>query len=49
MKISAIADAISYGSEAGLNPAFKQQFGTTPAAFRKATLPSFRADSADIV
>ena len=35
MKISAIAAAVGYGSEAALSRAFKQKFGTSPAAFRR--------------
>jgi AraC-like DNA-binding protein len=34
-KISEIATLVGYGSEAALNRAFKVQFATTPAAFRK--------------
>jgi AraC family transcriptional regulator, alkane utilization regulator len=34
-KIIEIATLVGYGSEAALNRAFKTQFGTTPAAFRK--------------
>lgn len=36
LKVMRIAELVGYGSEAALNRAFKQQFGTTPAAFRKA-------------
>lgn len=35
MKIGKIAAAVGYGSEAALTRAFKQQFGVTPAAFRR--------------
>lgn len=35
MKISAIAAAVGYGSEAALSRAFKQKFGISPAAFRR--------------
>ena len=35
LAISQIAQAVGYGSEAALTRAFKAQFGTTPAAFRR--------------
>ena len=35
MKISHIATAVGYSSEASLSRAFKLQFGTSPAAFRR--------------
>lgn len=37
LTISAIAQGVGYGSEAALTRAFKAQFGTTPAAFRRNT------------
>lgn len=35
LAISQIAQAVGYGSEAALTRAFKAQFGTTPAAYRR--------------
>jgi len=35
VRISQIAPRVGYGSEAALTRAFKAQFGTTPAAFRR--------------
>ncbi len=34
-RVSEIASRVGYGSEAALTRAFKAQFGTTPAAFRR--------------
>ena len=36
-RIGDIASAVGYGSEAALTRAFKEQFGTTPAAYRRAS------------
>jgi len=35
LRVGEIAGRVGYGSEAALNRAFKSQFGTTPAEFRK--------------
>ena len=43
-RISQIAPKVGYGSEAALTRAFKAQFGTTPAAFRRAGASLGNAD-----
>ena len=39
MKAGRIAELVGYGSEAALNRAFKAQFGVTPAAYRRRSMP----------